>query len=97
MTVLAPILEAFFTDRLITQRGASPHTIAPYRESVSAARVSAGSTVPGSRASIGWAATKSGRRSRTFGGWSLAKGSGRSSSADHHRKNCWSARYWLLA
>jgi len=29
MTVLAPILEAFFTDRLMTQRGASPHTIAP--------------------------------------------------------------------
>src|SRR5207244_13289974 len=32
MTVLAPILEAFFTDRLMTQRGASPHTIAPYRD-----------------------------------------------------------------
>jgi integrase/recombinase XerD len=32
MTALAPILEAFFTDRLMTQRGASPHTIAPYRD-----------------------------------------------------------------
>ncbi len=32
MTALAPILEAFFTDRLITQRGASPHTIASYRD-----------------------------------------------------------------
>jgi integrase/recombinase XerD len=32
MTALAPILEAFFTDRLMTQRGASPHTIASYRD-----------------------------------------------------------------
>lgn len=32
MTVLAPILEAFFTDRLMTQRGASAHTIASYRD-----------------------------------------------------------------
>ena len=32
MTPLAPILEAFFTDRLMTQQGASPHTIASYRD-----------------------------------------------------------------
>ncbi len=32
MTALAPVLQAFFTDRLITQRGASPHTIASYRD-----------------------------------------------------------------
>ena len=32
MTALAPILEAFFTERLMTQRGASPHTIASYRD-----------------------------------------------------------------
>jgi len=32
VTALAPILEAFFTDRLMTQRGASPHTIASYRD-----------------------------------------------------------------
>jgi integrase/recombinase XerD len=32
MTALAPILQAFFTDRLMTQRGASPHTIASYRD-----------------------------------------------------------------
>lgn len=32
MTALAPILEAFFTDRLMTQRAASPHTIASYRD-----------------------------------------------------------------
>ncbi|MDA8284811.1 MAG: tyrosine-type recombinase/integrase, partial [Actinomycetota bacterium] len=31
MTALAPVLQAFFTDRLITQRNASPHTIAAYR------------------------------------------------------------------
>jgi integrase/recombinase XerD len=32
MTSLAPILEAFFTQRLITQRRVSPHTIASYRD-----------------------------------------------------------------
>lgn len=32
MTALAPTLEAFFTDRLIRQRSASPHTIAAYRD-----------------------------------------------------------------
>jgi site-specific recombinase XerD len=33
MTLLAPTLEAFFTERLIGQRRASPHTIASYRDS----------------------------------------------------------------
>lgn len=28
MTLLAPTLETFFTERLMTQRQASPHTIA---------------------------------------------------------------------
>ena len=32
MSALAPILQAFFTDRLISQRGASPNTIANYRD-----------------------------------------------------------------
>jgi site-specific recombinase XerD len=32
MTTLAPVLQAFFTDRLIAQRRASPHTIAGYRD-----------------------------------------------------------------
>lgn len=32
MTAVAPILEAFFTDRLMTQQGVSPHTIASYRD-----------------------------------------------------------------
>ncbi len=32
MTALAPTLQAFFTDRLISQRGASPHTVAGYRD-----------------------------------------------------------------
>ncbi|HEX3781130.1 MAG TPA: tyrosine-type recombinase/integrase [Pseudonocardiaceae bacterium] len=32
MTALAPILEGFFTDYLMTQRRASPHTIASYRD-----------------------------------------------------------------
>lgn len=32
MTALAPTLQAFFTDRLITQRQVSPHTVAAYRD-----------------------------------------------------------------
>jgi len=32
MTALAPVLQAFFTDRLITQRSSSPETIAAYRD-----------------------------------------------------------------
>ena len=32
MTALAPLLQAFFTDRLMTQYGASPHTIASHRD-----------------------------------------------------------------
>jgi integrase/recombinase XerD len=32
MTALAPALEAFFTERLITQRNSSPQTIAAYRD-----------------------------------------------------------------
>ncbi|MCA1681821.1 MAG: site-specific integrase, partial [Actinobacteria bacterium] len=32
MTALAPTLQAFFTDRLMGQRQASPHTIAGYRD-----------------------------------------------------------------
>ena len=31
MSAIAPVLQAFFTDRLITQRSASPHTITGYR------------------------------------------------------------------
>ena len=38
MTALAPVLQAFFTDRLIAQRRASPHTIAGYRDHVPTAR-----------------------------------------------------------
>jgi hypothetical protein len=32
VTALAPTLEVFFTDRLIRQRSASPHTVAAYRD-----------------------------------------------------------------
>ena len=32
MTALAPTLEAFFTQRLINEKGVSPHTIAAYRD-----------------------------------------------------------------
>ena len=31
MTAIAPVLQSFFTDRLMTQLHASPHTIASYR------------------------------------------------------------------
>ena len=34
MTAIAPALQAFFTDRLMTQRRASPHTIAAYRDAI---------------------------------------------------------------
>ena len=34
MTLIAPTLEAFFTERLARQRQASPHTIAAYRDSL---------------------------------------------------------------
>jgi len=34
MSLIAPTLEAFFTDRLITQRNASPCTIAAYRDTL---------------------------------------------------------------
>ncbi len=32
MTALAPVLQAFFTDRLIAQRQVSGHTVAAYRD-----------------------------------------------------------------
>ena len=32
MTALAPALQAYFTDRLISQRNSSPETIAAYRD-----------------------------------------------------------------
>ena len=34
MTAIAATLQAFFTDRLIRQRQASPHTIAAYRDTL---------------------------------------------------------------
>jgi site-specific recombinase XerD len=34
MSTLAPTLQAYFTDRLIRQRQASPHTVAAYRDAV---------------------------------------------------------------
>jgi len=37
MTALAPTLQAFFTERLILQRQASPHTLAAYRGHAAAA------------------------------------------------------------
>ena len=34
MSALAPTMQAFFTDRLIRQRQASPHTVAAYRDTM---------------------------------------------------------------
>jgi integrase/recombinase XerD len=34
VTTLAPLLQAFFTERLIGQRDASPHTVASYRDAI---------------------------------------------------------------
>ena len=34
MNTLAPVLQMFFTDRLARQRGASPHTVAAYRDTM---------------------------------------------------------------
>lgn len=34
MTLIAPTLQAFFTDRLVQQRQASPQTIASYRDTL---------------------------------------------------------------
>ena len=41
MTALAPTLQAFFTERLISQRAASPNTIAGYRHTPAAAAFAA--------------------------------------------------------
>jgi integrase/recombinase XerD len=35
MSTLAPLLQAFFTERLLAQRQASPHTVAAYRDTMS--------------------------------------------------------------
>ena len=48
MTALAPTLQAFFTERLIAQRQASPHTIAAYRDTF--------------RLLLGFAAQRTGKR-----------------------------------
>jgi len=34
MSALAPTMQAFFTDRLLRERGASPHTVAAYRDTM---------------------------------------------------------------
>jgi len=34
VSTLAPLLQAFFTERLIGQRDASPHTVASYRDAI---------------------------------------------------------------
>jgi integrase/recombinase XerD len=48
MTALAPVLQSFFTDRLITQRRASQHTVSGYRDTF--------------RLLIGFAVTKTGKK-----------------------------------
>ena len=36
MTLIAPVLQGFFTERLIGQRNASAHTVAAYRDTFAA-------------------------------------------------------------
>ena len=48
MSPLAPILQGFFTDRLVRQRQASPHTVAAYRDSLRLLVVYAARTRPAS-------------------------------------------------
>lgn len=52
MTTLAPVLQAFFTDRLMTQRQASSHTIAAYRDTF--------------RLLLGFACDRTGKRAATL-------------------------------
>jgi integrase/recombinase XerD len=52
MTAFAPILQAFFTDRLMTQRRASSHTIAAYRDTF--------------RLLLGFAADRTGKQPHTL-------------------------------
>ena len=39
MTALAPTLQAFFSTRLTSQYGASPHTVAAYRDTCGSPRI----------------------------------------------------------
>ena len=51
MSALAPTLQAFFTDRLIAQRHASPHTITSYRDTMRLLLEFADTSAPRSRPS----------------------------------------------
>ena len=53
MTALAPALQAYFTERLIGQRAASPNTIAAYRDHVPAAAGASPPTAPATHPA-GW-------------------------------------------
>jgi integrase/recombinase XerD len=48
MNTLAATLQAFFTDRLVSQRKASPHTIAAYRDTIKLLFVFAAERAPAS-------------------------------------------------
>ena len=61
MTALAPTLQAFFTDRLIRQRHASPHTIAAYRDTLRLL-LSYAAAPDRNPAVAGWTSTTSTRR-----------------------------------
>ena len=60
MTALAPALQAYFTDRLITQRNSSPETIAAYRDAFRLLCASRQTGPASSRSS--WTSTISTRR-----------------------------------
>ena len=60
MTLLAPTLQAWFTDRLMTQKNASPRTIAAYRDTFRLLLPSPSNRPASSRSS--WTSTTSTRR-----------------------------------
>ena len=86
MSALAPTLQAFFTDRLIRQRNASPHTVAAYRDTL--------------KLLLGFAAQRLGHEPQPS--WTSASSTRRSSRAfldhlEHERGNSISTRNARLA
>jgi site-specific recombinase XerC len=60
VTAIAPVLQSFFTDRLMSQQHASPHTIASYRDTMRLLLAYSSSTAARSPAS--WTSPTSTRR-----------------------------------
>jgi integrase/recombinase XerD len=85
MTALAPVLQAFFTDRLIAQRRASEHTITGYRDTF--------------RLLLGFATTRTGKRPSALDISDLDAGLivAFLDHLEHDRHNSIRTRNWRLA